>query len=215
VIHPPPEQTRPLEPLVPGLPADLRRGAVEVVQVVLVTALLYLVVTSFVAQPYEVEMSSMEPTLVPGDHIILDKLSLGWSDPQRGDLVVFDAPDGFDPEGIPYVKRVIALPGETVEILNGRIWVTPPGGPPAPLDERYVAGSGLTLPQGAGGATSWTVPPGSVFVLGDNRPNSVDSRTFGPIPEDRIIGRAVLRYLPVDRLALLSGTAPPDAAARP
>ncbi len=215
MIHPPPEQTRPLEPLVPGLPADLRRWAVEVVQVVLLTALLYLVVTSFVTRPYEVEMSSMEPALVPGDHILLDRLSLGWSDPERGDIVVFDAPDGFDADGIPYIKRVIALPGETVELLNGRIWVTPHGGPPAPLEEPYAAGSGPTLPQGAAGASSWTVPSGSVFVLGDNRPNSVDSRTFGPIPQERIIGRALLRYLPLDRVALLSGEDGGHVAPRP
>lgn len=215
VIHPPPEHTRPLDPLVPGLPTHLRRWAVEVVQIVLLTALLYAVVTTFVAQPYEVEMSSMEPTLLPGDHILLDKLSLAWSDPQHGDLVVFDAPDGFADDGIPYVKRVVAVAGETVQLLNGRLWITPVGGSPAPLDEPYVADSGLTLPLGRSGPTRWTVPAGSVFVLGDNRTDSVDSRRFGPIPEDRIIGRAFVRYLPLERVAVLGGTQPADVTPRP
>jgi signal peptidase I len=200
VIHPPHEPRREPEPTIPGLPADSRRWAREVVQIVVVSALLFLVVNTFVAQPFEVQQRSMEPTLASGDHILIDKLSSRWSPYARGDVVVFHAPGQYDADGIPYVKRIIGMPGDTILIENGRIFVMPVGGVPTRLDEPYLAAGEASLPQGAEGRREWTVPEHAYFVLGDNRSDSVDSRTFGAIPLDRIVGRAWLRYLPIDRI---------------
>jgi signal peptidase I len=203
VIHPPPPPPPAPEPLVPGLPRHPRRWAVEVLQSVLLAALLFAVINSFVVQPVQVELSSMEPALAPGDRLLVDKLTPRWDALDRGDIVVFAAPPPHDAEGVPYVKRVIGLPGETVTIENGAIFIAGPDGAPVRLDEPYLAGAGPTLARGASGDTIWRVPEDTIFVLGDNRGSSIDSRVFGPISRDRVIGRAWLRYLPIDRITVL------------
>lgn len=202
MIHPPPEPVRELAPAFPGLPTHVGRWAREVVGVVLLTGSLYLVVNTFVTQPFQVELQSMEPTLIAGDHVLVDKVTARWQPYDRGDVVVFDAPSPYDADGIPYVKRVVAVAGETVELVNGRVYVTPADGSVARLEEPYLDDDTVTLPQGSA-AFTWTVPTGSVFVLGDNRAESIDSRTFGPIAIDRIEGRAWLRYLPLGRISVL------------
>lgn len=214
MIYPPSEPSRDPEPLVPGMPADLRRWALEVTQIVLLAVLLYLVLTTFVGRPFAVEQRSMEPTLRSGDHIVVDSLTPHWDAFERGEVVVFDAPAPRDDDGAPYVKRVIGLPGDRVQLVNGRVYVTPPGGVPTRLAEPYLAEARSTLPQDAIGTRDWMVPDGAYFVLGDNRSDSVDSRTFGAIPRERIVGRALLRYLPLDRIATFStdGTARAGAA---
>jgi len=209
VIHPPPEPPSAPEPLVPGLPRHPRRWAVEVLQSVLLAALLFAVINNFVAQPVQVELSSMEPALAPGDRLLVDRLTPRWGPYRRGDVVVFDAPPPYDADGVPYVKRVIGLPGETVMIENGAIFIAAPGGSPVRLDEPYLDGAGPTLPRGAAGETTWRVPDDAIFVLGDNRGGSIDSRTFGHIVLDRVIGRAWLRYLPVDRIGVLDAPRAP------
>jgi signal peptidase I len=209
VLHPPPEPPPAPEPLVPWLPGQPRRWVVEVVQSVLLAALLFAVINGFVAQPVQVELSSMEPTLEPGDHLLVDKLTPRWDPHERGDMVVFDAPPPYDADGVPYVKRVVGLPGETVMLENGAIFVAAPGGAPVRLDEPYLDGAGPTLPRGAAGDTTWRVPDDAVFVLGDNRGSSIDSRTFGTIALDRVIGRAWLRYLPLDRINVLDAPRAP------
>jgi len=209
VIHPPPDPPRAPEPLIPGLPHQPRRWVVEVVQSVLLAALLFALISSFVAQPVQVELTSMEPTLEPGDHLLVDKLTPRWDAYDRGDIVVFDAPPPYDADGVPYVKRVVALPGETVSIENGAIFVAAPGGAPVRLDEPYLDGAGPTLPRGVSGDTTWRVPDDAVFVLGDNRGGSVDSRTFGTLALDRVLGRAWLRYLPIDRITALGASRAP------
>lgn len=206
VIHPQPEPARQLSPLIPGLPNDLTRWGREIAQIVVAIAALYLVVHTFLTQPFEVELRSMEPTLQAGDRILVDKLTPRWDGYDRGDVVVFEAPAPYDADGVPYVKRVVAVAGDTVELVNGRVYLTPRGGLPARLDEPYLATGELTLVKTAT-TDRWTVPPGAVFVLGDNRAESVDSRTFGPIDLERVAGRAWIRYLPLDRLAWL-GTDP-------
>jgi len=203
VIHPPPEPMREPEPIVPGLPRDARRWAVEIVQVVLFAAVLYLVVTTFVAQPFAVQLMSMQPTLEPGDHLLVDRLSPRWDAYDRGDIVVFHPPPPLDGDGIPYVKRIIGVPGDVVEIANGRVYLTEPGGVPRRLEEPYVTEAGPTLAPATSDAV-WHVPEGAVFVLGDNRAASADSRTFGAVPLDRIVGRAFLRYLPLDRMSVIA-----------
>ena len=108
-----------------------RRGAgclLEIVETIVLTLVIYLLIHNFVAQPFEVEQNSMVATIQPGDYVLIDKLTPRWNDYQRGDIVVFQPPDGFEQGGVPFIKRVIGLPGETVRLENGFVFVTPPAG---------------------------------------------------------------------------------------
>jgi signal peptidase I len=194
-----------------GEPAQPRRRlgcALEIVETLVLTLVIYLVIHNFVAQPFQVEQQSMMPTVDPGEYVLIDKISPRFQDYQRGDIVVFQPPPGYGQGGVPFIKRVIGLPGDTVSLENGRVFVTPSGGSPVELDEPYVVraisgGPAPTLPKNADGTSSWTIAAGSYFVMGDNRPNSQDSRFFGPIGRELIIGRAWLRYFPLDRVGFI------------
>jgi signal peptidase I len=179
----------------------------EIVETLVLTLVIYLLIHNFIAQPFEVEQDSMVPTITPHEYVLIDKLSPRFNDYDRGDIVVFQPPSGFEQGGVPFIKRVIGLPGDTVSLENGKVFVTPAGGSPVPLSEPYVVkASGHTaptVPRDAVGTSEWTVPAGEYFVMGDNRPESQDSRFFGPIRRDSIVGRAWLRYFPLDRVSFL------------
>ncbi|MEU4090563.1 signal peptidase I, partial [Streptomyces aureus] len=136
---------------------------------------------TFWVEPVRVESTSMEPTLRAGDHLLVDDRAYDHAPPRRGDLVVFDG------SGTPLVKRVVAVGGDTVAIedgvleVDGRL-VREPTVDPATVDGMYYGPS--------------RVPDGTVFVLGDNRRHSVDSRQFGPVPVTKVTGRVVLRWWP-------------------
>jgi signal peptidase I len=186
-------------------------GAFEVAETLVLTLVIYLVAHNFVAQPFEVQMVSMSPTILDGEYILIDKLTPHFDDYTYGDVVVFEpptrAPSGGG--GIPFIKRIIGLPGDTITLENGRVFITGPGGLPIRIEESYVARG----PHGASAPTlcpqptcsaEWLVPDGSYFVMGDNRERSQDSRVLGPIDEDLILGRAWLRYFPIDRVGLIN-----------
>jgi signal peptidase I len=179
----------------------------EIVETLVLTLVIYLLIHNFIAQPFEVEQDSMFPTILEHEYVLIDKLSPRFSDYDRGDIVVFQPPEGFEQGGVPFIKRVIGLPGDTVSLENGRVFVTPPGGSPVRLDEPYVVvvdgDTAPTLPRDAERQSEWTVPEGEYFVMGDNRPQSQDSRFFGPIERSAIIGRAWLRYFPLDRIGFM------------
>lgn len=194
-----------------GESSSARRGlgcALEIVETLVLTLIIYLLIHNFVAQPFEVEQNSMIPTITPSEYVLIDKISPRFNDYRRGDIVVFQPPDGFGQGGVPFIKRVIGLPGDTVSLQNGKVYVTPTGGSAVRLEEPYVVlgidgKTAPTLPRDAQGTDSWVIPAGSYFVMGDNRPVSQDSRFFGPIARDLIIGRAWLRYFPLDRIGFL------------
>jgi signal peptidase I len=203
-----------------------RRGAgclLEIVETIVLTLVIYLLIHNFVAQPFEVEQNSMVATIQPGDYVLIDKLTPRWNDYQRGDIVVFQPPEGFEQGGVPFIKRVIGLPGETVRLENGSVFITQPGGVEVRIDEPYVVPGtdgrpSPTLPRDAAGTTEWIVRDGEYFVMGDNRPESQDSRFFGPIDRELIVGRAFVRYFPIDRITLFEapdypGLEEEDAAA--
>ena len=207
-----------------------RRGfgcLLEIVETLVLTLVIYLLIHNFIAQPFEVKQDSMFPTILENEYVLIDKLSPRFSDYNRGDIVVFQPPDGYEQDGIPFIKRVIGLPGDTVSLENGRVFVLPDGGSPVRLSEPYVrevdGNTAPTLPRDAERTNEWTVPDGEYFVMGDNRIESQDSRFFGPIERDSIIGRAWLRYFPLDRsgflekpvYAGLSGQLPEPSAALP
>jgi len=188
-----------------------RRGlgcALEIVETLVLTLVIYLLIHNFIAQPFEVEQNSMVPTILEGEYVLIDKVSPRFSDYERGDIVVFNPPSGYSEGGVPFIKRVIGLPGDTVRLENGRVYVTAAGGSAVRLDEPYIntdinGRSEPTLPRDAEGTTQWTVPTGSYFVMGDHRTVSQDSRTFGSITRDLIIGRAWLRYFPLNRIGFV------------
>ena len=152
-----------------------------------------LVIKTFLLQAFYIPSGSMEPTLNIGDRIVVNKLSDDVGDFERGEIVVFNRPPG-EPESEvkDLIKRVVALPGETVESRDGRLVVDG-----QVLDEPYLDGD-LTenVPR-------QTVPPGHLFVMGDNRGDSRDSRYFGSVDGSLLVGEAVVRVWPVTALDLL------------
>jgi signal peptidase I len=191
--------------------ASRRAGGclLEIVETVVLTAVIYLVIHNFVAQPFAVEQNSMVTTIQPGDYVLIDKLTPRWNDYQRGDIVVFQPPPGYEQGGVPFIKRVIGLPGETVRLENGVVFVIPPGGVAVRLAEPYVVlgtdgQPAPTMPRDPEGTSEWVVPEGQYFLMGDNRPDSQDSRFFGPVDRELIVGRAFFRYFPLDRLTVFT-----------
>jgi signal peptidase I len=208
-----PDETDPDGAPAPGERAGSRRAlgcAFEIVETLVLTLLIYLLIHNFVAQPFEVQQSSMFPTIVDGEYILIDKLTPRFDSYHYGDVVVFTPPtgSGLETDGIPFIKRIIGMPGDTVSLESGRVFVTQPGHNPVRLEEPYVLKreDGTTSPTDCPRVDcplTWIVGEHEFFVMGDNRPSSQDSRVFGPVDEDLILGRAWLRYFPLDRLGLI------------
>lgn len=167
----------------------------EALQTIGLSIVLALGVRTFVAEARYIPSGSMLPTLEINDRLVIDKVSYHFKTPSRGDIVVFHPPAAagaqFSHEA--FIKRVIGLPGEAIEIKNGTV---------------YADGVALTEPYTeAPPDYAWgpkTVPQGSYLMLGDNRNNSDDGHVWGFLPSDRIIGRATIRFWPLDRLAYLA-----------
>jgi signal peptidase I len=174
----------------------------EVVETLVLTILIFLGIQTFVAQPYKVQQQSMMVTLLPEQYVLVDKLTPRWAPYNRGDIVVFDPPESWSPAGsVPFIKRIIGLPGDTVELREGLVYVNG-----TMLDEPYINtddGVPQTTDAQPGGATEWVITEGQLLVMGDNRQNSADSRSFGPIEISHVIGRAWLRYWPFDAFGVL------------
>jgi signal peptidase I len=170
------------------------RGALEWVLILLGAVAVAFVIKTFLFQAFYIPSVSMEPTLKVKDRVIVNKLSYDFHDVHRGDIIVFKSPPGEDTGTVKdLIKRVIGLPGETVEAHDGHILIDG-----RPLTEPYLH-DGVTTGQ----IEPHKVPPGHVWVMGDNRPNSKDSRYFGAINEDLIVGRAFIRVWPIPKLSLL------------
>ena len=173
----------------------------EIVETLVLTLIIFLVIQNFVAQPYQVQQQSMERTLEPEQYVLVDKLTPRFDAYKRGDIVVFKPPADWSQEGTPFIKRVVGESGDRVEIRDDG-WVYIDG---VRLDEPYVYtdSNGDPQPTNASLQSTWTVPDGELFLMGDHRSNSADSRTFGPVPVDQVIGRAWLRYWPFDAFGVL------------
>jgi len=167
----------------------------KVIVGLILTISLLLTAETFVAQPYRVEQGGMRNTLLPTQIVLLDKLTPRLSANRRGDIVVF-TPQGATPGEFDFVKRVIGLPGETVDLQDGHVMING-----RQLSEPYVFEGQPTEPFE--GTHHWVVPADALFVLGDHRQISADSRTFGPIPATSVVGRAWLRLWPLDAIASL------------
>ncbi|MEO1067826.1 MAG: signal peptidase I [Cyanobacteria bacterium J06638_6] len=158
----------------------------------------------FVAEARYIPSGSMEPTLQVQDRLVIEKISYRFNPPQHGDIVVFWPPDELTPQGQrrdAFIKRVIGVPGDVIEIRDGVVFRNG-----EMLDEPYVA-EPASDPYGP-----TTVPEDAYIVMGDNRNNSFDSRVWGPVPKDNIIGRAMVRFWPLGRLGGFDDT-PAEAPA--
>lgn len=155
-------------------------------------------IRTYVVEPFEVPSASMEITIMTGDRLFAEKVSYHFTDVQPGDIVVFSDPQV--PSRV-LVKRVIATEGQTVSMSGGTLYIDG-----VAQSEPYVTGETYPLSQTAGNVSisyPYVVPEGEVWVMGDNRENSSDSRYFGSIDEDTIFGKAILTYWPLDRIGLL------------
>ena len=157
-----------------------------------------LLVKTFVATPYVVPTGSMRDTIVEGDTLLGERVSLYFGDPEAGDIVTFDSP--LDGETL--IKRVIAVGGQTVDLVDGSVYVDGER-----LDEPYTEGkpsySLSDLPGSAGIEYPYEVPEGCVWVMGDNRTDSKDSRYFGAVSVDDVTSRALFIYWPLDHIGAL------------
>lgn len=167
-----------------------RQGAFEILKTLLIAFLLAQLIMVSVAQAFQVEQYSMEPTLMPHDRVLVSKFIYRVREPARGDVIVLRYPR--NPERN-YIKRVIGLPGEKIHVKKGRLYVNGQR-----VSEQYLNG------EVVGDYGPVQVPADAVFVMGDNRNNSEDSRAFGPLKRTLIVGQAVLIYWPPQRLRLLS-----------
>ncbi len=180
------------------------RFLVELVGVVVVAILVAVLLRTFVVATYSIPSGSMEPTLKIGDRIVVDKLSYHFHGVDRGNIVVFTTPSNENCAGPPVsdlVKRVIGLPGETISLHDGNVYINgrllpEPFLPPEVRHDTYPGPSNnaFALRQ------PYRVPPGEVYVMGDNRPQSCDSRYWGPIRESTIVGEVDIRIWPLSRL---------------
>src|SRR5271165_117989 len=164
----------------------------DVGETIVLTLLMFLVIR-LVVQDYQVDGTSMVPTLQNGQYVLVDKLTYTLSSPHRGDIIVFNPPT---PSKDPFIKRIIGLPGDTVDVADDGV-ITVDG---TALDEHYVNDLGNIY-----GPSHITVGPNQYFVLGDNRGASQDSRYFGTVNRSAIIGKASLVYWPLNDFHLLSG----------
>lgn len=175
-------------------PQTALRRALDTLWLTLIAFAIGMAFRATVASAYEIPTPSMEPAIMTDDRVIAEKISRHFREPEVGDVVVIDNPVGG---AIPFIKRVIALPGQTVDLRDGVVWVDG-----RPLDEPYTHG----LPsEPLDFALPVAVPEGCVWVMGDNRTDSRDSRAFGPVPVDSIRGRALAVYWPPEHAHDLLG----------
>lgn len=160
----------------------------DIIQMLVMAAVLYFVIDSVVAR-VRVENISMEPTLQPGEFLLVNKLAYRFGAPSRGDIVVFHYPQNPVED---YIKRVVGLPGDQVVVKNREMFV----------NGQKVTEDYISAPPVYSG--TWEVPADSLFVLGDNRNQSSDSHSWGYVPYNNVVGRAIVIYWPLRALRVLN-----------
>lgn len=168
----------------------------DIVETVVIALAIFVVIYLFAAQPHQVRGASMQPNFQNGEYILTDKISYKFRNPERGEVVIFRAPKNQE---LDYIKRVVGLPGEHVKIEKGNIYINGKN-----LTESYLPHepifTGTFLQEGQENILG----EGEFFVMGDNRNHSSDSRDWGPIIKDLIVGKAILRYWPVNEIGFIN-----------
>lgn len=160
----------------------------DLLETLALAVIIFLVVNTFTGR-YEVQSISMEPTLHEGQYLIVSKIAYWFHGPERGDIIVLDPPNGRSE--IPYIKRIIGLPGEKVDVRDGRVWIND-----IALNEPYISGP-PTYTEGR------ILGDEEYLVLGDNRNNSSDSHIWGVLPRENIIGKSIFRYWPPEKWGMI------------
>lgn len=171
----------------------------ELVEVVAIALLIVIPIRMYLITPFFVRGQSMEPNFEDGDYLIIDKLSFRVSQPKRGDIIVFNAP--LDVKSF-YIKRIIGMPGETVKVANGEVMV---------FNDKYITGWKLSEKYlgnhfNTPGNIQIKLNAGEYFVMGDNREASYDSREWGSLRADKIVGKVWLRLAPVNKAKAFFGS---------
>lgn len=166
----------------------------DIAETIVIAIAIFLLVWVFLVQAFRVQGSSMFPNFQDGEMVLTDKISYRFTNPKRGDVIIFQSPLGSKD----LIKRIIGLPGETISVKDGSVWING-----KKLDEKYLVGvttsGGRFLSEGI----SYTIPDKQFIALGDNRPQSQDSREWGPLEKDKIIGRAWLIYWPPGKISIV------------
>lgn len=170
----------------------------DTIQTILIAASVFLVIYIFLMRPFEVSGESMFPTYKHGEYILTNLITLRFSDPKQGEVIVFKSPTD---ENKDFIKRVIAVPGDTIMIEESKVYINGDL-----LDESLYLSDTVQTPNGPflQAGRSVTVPDGHFFVMGDNRPHSSDSREWGFLPLDEIIGKSFFVYWPPQNMRVIS-----------
>ncbi len=163
----------------------------------LLIVLVVIPIRTFIVSPFIVDGASMHPTFENLDYLIIDEIVYTFKAPARGEVVVFRYPAN---PSIFYIKRIIGLPGETVSINRGAVTIKTVAGDTLSLTETYIVNEDATYTKNV------TLSVGEYFVMGDNRPNSSDSRVWGPLSKKDIIGRVDARLLPLTHMGFFPGS---------
>lgn len=169
---------------------------IDFIETLVVFGAIFALIYLFVAQFHKVSGNSMFPTMHDGDYLITEKISYKLNQPKRGDIVVLQNPKD---ESQDFIKRIIALPGDTIKIENNRVFVNGGTQPETYFPPNTPTRSGNFLRE----AATVSMDPNQYFVIGDNRNHSSDSREWGPITKDEIVGKAFFRYWPPQSIGLL------------
>ena len=162
----------------------------EIIKVIIISLLIVIPIRTWIAQPFIVEGASMEPNFHNGEYLIIDELSYAFGAPKRGEVIIFRYP--LQPSEF-FIKRIIGLPGETVEIKTGQVFVND-----AVVPEQYLPKNLQTGPD-----KTVQLEDNQYFVMGDNRTASSDSRVWGPLPKKNITGRVFLRLWPIAKAGIV------------
>ena len=182
-----PEQPVELVPETPRKKSKWGSIFLEIFQTLIMALIFYFLIDSFFPR-VRVENISMKPTLQPGELLLVNKLSYRLGQPHHGDVIVFHYPGNPSED---YIKRLIGLPGDDIRVENGLVYINN-----QPMDEPYIA-----APPAYNG--NWKIPENMFFVLGDNRNQSSDSHSWGFVPKDLIVGKALIIYWPLDQVKTL------------
>lgn len=168
----------------------------DLIEVFVIALAMFVVMYLFLFQPHQVRGNSMLPNFEDGEYLLTDKISYRFREPSRGDVIIFKAPRNEDYD---YIKRIVGLPGETIRIENNRLFINNNPFSESYLPQGDITYAGTFLQEGK----STLIPKGDYLVLGDNRNHSSDSREWGFVPKENIIGKAWIRYWPTSRLGII------------